>query len=186
MPNWCHNKLTITGEPEVLAECVVQVAHPEHGKEPPAGEAEAALLSAQAAVNQPLDFEQIAPMPEELARKGDFDAYEWALVNWGTKWNAQFDRVFLAVAVGEEAELPRARTPIVEPGKAFYAFETAWSPPVPVISTLAKCYPEFEIELVWGEPGAGVAGRVRWHEGELVSDEELALDVALTPEEMWF
>jgi hypothetical protein len=186
VPNWCHNKLTIAGEPEVLAECVAQVAHPEHGKEPPAGEAQAALLSAQAAVNQPLDFEQIAPMPDEFLKKGGMDAYEWALVNWGTKWNADFDGVFSAVAAGEEAELPRARQPIIESDSAFYAFETAWSPPVPVISTLAKCFPGLEIELVWGEPGAGVAGRVCWHGGELISDEELALDVALTPEEMWF
>jgi hypothetical protein len=186
MPNWCHNKLTIKGAPALVAECVAQVAHSEQEGEPATGEAEAAQLTAQAAVNQPLDFEQIAPMPDELLQKGGIDAYEWALVNWGTKWNADFDGVFPAIAAGEEAELPRARQPIIEPDSAFYAFETAWSPPVPVIATLAKRYPGLEIELVWGEPGAAVAGRLRWREGELISDEELALDMALTPEEMWF
>ena len=201
MPNWCHNKLTIKGAPALVAECVAQVAHPEQDDESVAGEAEAMRLAAQTAVNQPLDFEQIAPMPEELSREdavdtaraeelrrryGAADWYEWALANWGTKWNADFDGVFPAIAAGEEAELPRGRQPIIEPGSAFYAFETAWSPPVPVITTLAKRYPGLEIELVWGEPGAAVAARLRWREGELISDEELALDVALTPEEMWF
>jgi Api92-like protein with ferredoxin domain len=200
LPNWCHNKLTISGDPEVVEAFVAAVAQPEQEPEPGANEAQAEPVAVENRITQPLDFNRIAPMPEELLeasgdpeetaelrrRFGTADWYEWALVNWGTKWNANFEGVFLALAVDEDAEVPSSRRPIIEPGRAFYAFETAWSPPVPVLSTLAARYPNLNLELVWGEPGSDVAGRIVWRQGRLHSDEELPLEQALSPKEMWF
>lgn len=201
LPNWCHNKLTISGDPKAVEECVAGVTEPGQEPHPGADEAQPEPVTVENRVTQPLDFHRIVPVPVELleASSGDprqaaelrrlfgtDDLWEWAMEHWGTVANAVFERVFIALAVDEEAEVPRTRTPIVEPGKAFYAFETAWSPPVPVITVLAATHPTLDLELIWGEAGAGVAGRLIWRKGKLHSDEEMAVEDALSRKEMWF
>lgn len=195
MPNWCHNKLTIEGDPTAVEKCVAGIAEPEQESHPGGGETQPEPVAVENRSTQPLDFNQIVPVPVELrealedprrAAQASWDALEWFLPHWGTMRNAVFDGGFMALAVDMEVEVPRARTPIVGSGNAFYAFETAWSPPVPVITALASAHATLDFELVWGELGAGVAGRVIWRGGELHSDEEIALEEALSPKEMWF
>jgi hypothetical protein len=200
LPNWCHNKLTISGDPKVVEECVAGVAEPGQEPHPGEGDGQLAPVTVENRVTQPLDFHQIVPVPAELlgaagdprqaaelrSRFRTDDLWEWGMEHWGTTGNAVFEGVAVALAVDEEAEVPRSRTPIVEPGRAFYAFETAYSPPVPVITALAVAHPTLDLELIWGEPGAGVAGLLVWREGKLHSDEEMALEDALSRKEMWF
>jgi len=64
------------------------------------------------------------------------DWYEWAIENWGTKWEAS-DVVFSDNCV---------------------SFETAWSPSVPVIEKLSDMFKELTIEYKYFEPGIGLAG----------------------------
>ena len=62
--------------------------------------------------------------------------YEWCIENWGTKWGAINARI-------EGDHL---------------VFETAWSPPTPVIVALAKKFPEYTFYFEYFEGGAAFCG----------------------------
>lgn len=89
----------------------------------------------------------------------DTDWYDWNVENWGTKWEI-YDVV---------------DWDWIEPTHLSYAFETAWSPPEPVIEKLAELYPDIEITHTYSEMGAGYAGRAEYsggipmgiHEGDI-------------------
>jgi hypothetical protein len=55
--------------------------------------------------------------------------------------------------------------PDAEPIQAFLEFDTAWSPPIPVIEKLASMFPDHTFELKYFEGGMGFSGHVRWSEG---------------------
>ena len=65
--------------------------------------------------------------------------YDWNISNWGTKWNAINSHL---ERMGEDV--------------AIYNFDTAWSPPMPVIDKLRKLFPtmgffyRYEEEQGWG------------------------------------
>lgn len=74
--------------------------------------------------------------------------YDWRIKNWGTKWNAygyeggvQFD------------------------GKSL-RFQTAWSPPEPIIAKLAEMYPDLDFTHQWADEDIGYnCGEVEYHNG---------------------
>jgi hypothetical protein len=55
--------------------------------------------------------------------------------------------------------------PDAEPIQAFLEFDTAWSPPIPVIEKLASMFPDHTFELKYFEGGMGFSGHARWSEG---------------------
>ena len=55
--------------------------------------------------------------------------------------------------------------PDAEPIQAFLEFDTAWSPPIPVIEKLASMFPDHTFELKYFEGGIGFSGHARWSEG---------------------
>ncbi len=75
--------------------------------------------------------------------------YEWCCDHWGTKWNAT--RPVLTLHQ--------------EPMKAFIEFDTAWSPPLPVIEKLAEMFPDHEFTLNYFEGGMGFCGQIQWGGG---------------------
>lgn len=83
--------------------------------------------------------------PEELDLYGKDNWYDWALENWGTKWNACFAEV----------------------NGNHIIFDTAWSPCSPVISALAKQFPEAEFYYTYEEPGMRICGAEKYREGKL-------------------
>ena len=110
MPNWIHNRLTVTGEPEALADFVTGAEDDEVDER--TGEA------------VPLDFEQHVPTPAELltnplGRPGspalspdsDDGWCFWRNENWGTKWNAQWPERSGAPADGRVAESSTSSVP---------------------------------------------------------------------------
>jgi hypothetical protein len=46
-----------------------------------------------------------------------------------------------------------------------FRFETPWSPPVPLIETLAGRYPHLSFELAYAEPMMEFAGAIGWEQG---------------------
>lgn len=66
--------------------------------------------------NYELDFQSIIPMDDELLKGNNW--YDWRVENWGTKWNGYDGR-------------------ISDDGSTF-TFDTAWSPPLPIIKKLAE------------------------------------------------
>jgi len=61
--------------------------------------------------------------------------YDWCCKNWGTKWG------FV------DPELHRNK------GEDFYTFNTAWSPPVPLIRMMSSMFPTLEFHVDWEEEG---------------------------------
>jgi hypothetical protein len=74
MPNYCTNKVEISGKPETVKELLAFIKSPASD----------------------IDFSKVIPYPEEYAsmdaEKSDsgYNAggYGWCIENWGTKWNA--------------------------------------------------------------------------------------------------
>jgi hypothetical protein len=75
--------------------------------------------------------------------------YEWCCEKWGTKWNASDD----AVDVPADIELLSASGNTRKKITVTYEFQTAWSPPYPVLHTLAKTFPDLVIKIRWREEG---------------------------------
>ena len=79
---------------------------------------------------------------DELQSRYGFDNwYDWCCCNWGTKWNACHSE---------------GRNPQETATMTVYRFDTAWSPPAPVIHALAAAYPKLTFRLEYtceGESG---------------------------------
>lgn len=82
-----------------------------------------------------------------VQKYGYTDWYDWSIANWGTKWNANPDYQEL------------------EDGECY--FETAWSPPIPVISKLSKLNPDDEITHFFLDEACNFAGYAKYLNGEV-------------------
>ena len=137
MPNHCMNRVEVYGDKDQVKEL----------KESVDGETN-------------FDFKKIVPIPKELIdttaptpepdsfesrrlRKlhGADNWYDWSINNWGTKWNSYHDEVEYD---GEESLV--------------YKFDTAWSPPEPVIHALREKFEDLSISAFFDEPGMQIAG----------------------------
>ena len=149
MPNWCMNRVVISGSEEDIKKLKEQVS------------SEESALDFNKIVPSP-DWKNIPnekgqlPKPEELKNgngeviaithnfpdgTNDSRWYDWQIKNWGTKWNVS------NVDVVAEA------SDFIE-----FEFDTAWSPPEPIISKLRELYPDVSISAFFDEPGMEVSG----------------------------
>ena len=155
MPNWVFNHLTIDGSEEDINKVKAQVGAVVKRKYKSADE-----------VNEEVDeepifsFMNILPPPEDKLdeyhavhgytggeKTGDTE-YNWYNFNvreWGTKWDAR------DVDLLEEHKT-----------SLHYKFDTAWSPPTPVIEKLAQQNPNLNITLEYREE-QGWGGEVNFN-----------------------
>ena len=156
MPNWCGNKLVVSG---------------------PGHEQMVSLWSEDKV------FSRIVPEPENFSDEelAELDAhwqptslpmhaitndgawYWWRLEHWGTKWDTGDD---VRVTEGDQETVVR--------------FDTAWTPPKEVLYALSAQYPDLRFKLFYSDPNmpfAGemtlVAGRIR---GESYYEEDEDID----------
>jgi len=144
MPNWVYNYLTIEGSEEDINKVKAQVGAVVKRKYKSADE-----------VNEEVDeepifsFMNILPPPEDKLdeyhavhgytggeKTGDtkYNWYNFNVREWGTKWDAR------DVDLLEEHKT-----------SLHYKFDTAWSPPTPVIEKLAQQNPNLNITLEYRE-----------------------------------
>ena len=140
MPNHCANRIEIQGE----ARNVKRVKKFLENKD----------------TDTCFDFNNVIPMPKELEntlvpvpdpetfknrrlRKlyGTDNWYDWKRSKWGTKWNSYNGKIDY-----EDDEY------------IVYRFDTAWSPPEPVIQALREKFEEVNITAFFDEPGMEIAG----------------------------
>lgn len=158
IPNWCQNKLNISGSKKDLAR----------------------FARENKSRGRSLSFEKLLPTPDALSetvspRKRSEDSTEdmrlymlelsgqaaptdwhtWRVQKWGTKWN-----------VGEVARFERTE------GGVLYDFDTAWSPPLPWVEAAAKAYPALSFDLKYYENGNNFSGQVIYGAGNLISQKE--------------
>lgn len=169
MPNWCDCEVTIKGRPTVLKGLVDKVCS--------ADETSGQLI---------LDTNKIIPYPEEYripdeahekwfnahynqekhtlegnldeAPKDGFNngGYDWCIKHWGTKWGICHCELLASELDGKVGTLK-------------YNFDTAWSPPLPLMKALSEMFPDVTVSISYWECGAGFRGRIRYRKGECIS-----------------
>ena len=92
---------------------------------------------------------------ENKEKHGATDWYQWCIKHWGTKWNAY------SVVAGK-----------TDDREATIHFETAWSPPLPVLDELSKLYPKADLRLLWCDEGDDKQHRAYWSHGKRDDEEE--------------
>lgn len=168
MPNHCENDLYVSGSEEDL-KAFIEFAQGPRGST--ASLQEVLPLSAHKFVPVPDEFWQndylcdkcghrqpessgnTCPNGCESFMKAAYNrgGYEWCIANWGTKWG------FYEVEVleGDPAQ-----------GRLEYTFQTAWSPPIPVVEAMAKRFPSLVFALDYFEGGEGFMGSCLYQNGE--------------------
>lgn len=90
-----------------------------------------------------------------LAKYGFTNWYDWAIANWGTKWNA-YDVGEWTIDEGANGD-----------GRATIYYETAWSPVTDLWLKVSKEYPTLEFFHEFADEGGGFLGDETIMNGEL-------------------
>lgn len=177
MPNWCMNRLSVTGPTDDLAKFKRKANGPtqayndfrESGSWPVHDD-----IRLKASVSTPpelgpvvdFSFHSLYPVPEEfmsfpydcsrareigelVGNTRPYGGYRWEQIHWGCKWG------------GCETELL-----LEEEGYIEYSFDTPWGPPMEFIEKISKDWPTLCFEITYEEPGMGFAGNSSFYQGE--------------------
>lgn len=147
MPNYCSNRLTITGdETEVSSLCsfVSNYVAPDAAN---SWRAREASLCAR-----------LAPPPSAVTDHPDWEVFsDWADSHWGTSSRGDLNTVVMER----------------EPGVVVFFFLTAWSPPLAAIYSAAVDWPALCFEAEYCEVGMGFMGRYFFHQPEPLTEDEI-------------
>jgi len=154
MPNWCHNRVTISNNGEnakqfselinkFFEEKPFQAILPQPDwKSTPNSKGE--LPIKQEMKNQ--NGEVVCVTYDFPDGKNDDRWYSWALDNWGTKWDAC------------DLEACCSKEEALEEEYVEFTFETAWSPPQGIYEQIRDEYEDVGISWFYDEPGMEIAG----------------------------
>lgn len=117
-------------------------------------EAEKQLKEVVALFGEDGPFQKIKPLPD--AEKENW--YEWHIANWGTKWDLDKD--------GTSIEFDDACSAVI-------SFDTAWSPPQPIVLELSRKYPKLEFCMMSYEQGMAYCCAFKCVNGVALNDEEM-------------
>lgn len=170
MPNWCENKLIVSGNEHALQSFASSaqkgdspfsfdalVPMPAILREIHTGgiEIEGVRHSMWRETKNPDGSTKAIPVtPEERDRMtqecGATDWYDWACRFWGTKWDASDP----SVDFDEDSE------------EVTITFQTAWGPPRPFVEAVSAKFPMLRFTLMYAEPGMGFGGVATFEGGE--------------------
>ena len=117
-----------------------------------------------------LSFNRAVEMP--TFPEGGEEWYHWAIENWGTKWDLNFQMPY-EVELRELSPLARALTnePSANRVKVELNFLTANSPPSKWFKSVVPKYPRLDFQLLCGEEGSDFSAEYRGFGGELQYEE---------------
>lgn len=87
--------------------------------------------------------------------------YEWCHKNWGTKWG------ICHAYLNDYTNNPK-----MSKEELFYIFETAWSPPNPVVIKMSEMFPKLKFTLKYWETGVGFRGILKVYKGKVIKFKE--------------
>lgn len=176
MPNWVYNSLTIEGTPALIAKVKKQLNQPFQQKHDSYNHTTGKMELVDTLYPNPVfafhniynhiedgvsDAEYLSqsdhkqPLEEALMFKGN-NWYDWNVRHWGTKWD---------VAVRHDEEYPDTELMEEDETSLAYKFNTAWSPPTPIIQRLSQQYPTLHFNLSYEEE-TGWGGEYDYLAGE--------------------
>jgi len=140
MPNWCDNRISITG-PNALINKISMTVNAEEGIlnviNPIPAELKDSVSGSESA--KP-DWQK--KQSKELIKKYGYDNwYDWCLNNWGTKWDA----CDVEIDYYDDSQIEMR-------------FNTAWSPPEPICKRLREMFDDIHVSWFYDEPGMEFAG----------------------------
>lgn len=158
MPNWCFNSLAIKGEKGQVNQFKRKAKD------------KGTALSLAKLFPEP-DYNRVRVKPtyphinkkfskkkEEEYVKPSEAWWDWRVQNWGTKWDVEAD-------IDTEKEFKNGNKVI------FYAFDSAWSPPIGWLKKVASDFPLLSFTLRYSEPGEGFKGTFVAELGQVVKDD---------------
>lgn len=185
MPNWCHNRLTVTGEPAELDRFIRRAAGVGEDGQPVA-------LTFAGHAPAPDNPEQNLPEDDwrvQLLRRLGLepDLLTWREVHWGTKWDPVATTEIGKVLGTDDSEPPVPETPtwLRTDDSATLAFLSAWTPPVEWLAAASAAHPALTFVLRYAEVGNDFGGQAIARAGQ-VEVEDLPVGDVLPPEEHWF
>jgi hypothetical protein len=137
MPNWCDNRLRITGPAEVLDAFMAGIERTN----------QESMLLAYVPSPPGLNEEIILDNGETMPILGE-RLYQWRASNWGTKWP---DSGNIYRRKGDN---------LLE-----VYFSSPWAPPEEGIASLSRIWPELDFALAFHEDGMAFAGGIFFHQG---------------------
>lgn len=159
MPNWCSNRIKITGK----AEEIQRFQQSTKGQGATYEEERRRRADNELAPEIEIydfSFNSLVPVPLDVLTRGysranislqdlenphaALDGYHWQLKHWGTKWDANDADVSLV----NDTELQ-------------IWMHTAWSPPVPWLLEAARLFPQLIFDMTYQEPGMNFAGQIK-------------------------
>lgn len=153
MPNHCYQELHIYGNEDSIKDLIT---FSQEGENP---------LSANRYIPYPQSFKDLDKKAEESRNNGvhikdgfNSGGYEWCVKNWGTKWG-----IYSAALCKERYNGKKS--------KAAYAFDSAWSPAIPVIMAMSVRYPDLRFKLRYYERGQGYKGIYEVKAGQVLKNE---------------
>lgn len=184
MPNWCYNKLIVSGDEAVLSSFEKAAVGNRQTYNNFVGNEWAVfdeIRIAAIAATPPalggecsLNFHSLFPVPDsvrcmpydrvqalEIARRigvpaPDISGYDWESQNWGCKWGATS-----VVHLDDNGD-----------GDLEYNFDTAWSPPIAWLEKVSTDYPDLLFSLTYEEAGMGFRGSIAFEAGTVVEQIE--------------
>jgi len=186
MPNWCMNKLNISGPSEDIQKFKVTANGPVqsyHNYLTHAGNAEwpihddVRVKALAESLPEPgessvFSFHALYPVPNEV-RQLPYDC------NQARKVAEQIGRVCAYGGYTWESQHWGCKWGASEPDlqceeDSFlsYAFDTPWGPPMEFLKKVSGDWPTLSFEVEYEEPGMGFAGKSEFYNGEVTSEEE--------------
>lgn len=161
MPNHCSNDFRVHGNPKLIGEFIAYAHETRECNDTLTGKKEVQdeTISCHKFVPYPQVFrdqdevarkamEEMKKLPKDeqdwskLPRDGfNSGGYEWCNANWGTKWGMY-----------DFSEWKRSKR------SASIRFNSAWSPPLPVIHAMAEKFPKLKFTLRYYERGCAFKG----------------------------
>lgn len=132
MPNWCYNKLYVSGPGLDIVSFKDAVKNALQDKIETEGNCDSDTFT----------FNVADKFPADLKRESETES--WRLCHWGTKWDACGTRNDEVKEVISGLELPWIGK---DASSLTYAFETAWNPPVIVLHKLSKMFPNLNFSI---------------------------------------
>jgi hypothetical protein len=176
MPNWCENYLQVNGELKDLESFKQEVKGEEEWIDfNKIISNEETKIESKKTWNTMTEEEKKRWFMFEKDEQAAFNSYwfnnvgyNWQIDNWGTKWQSNISE------------------PETQGDALMYVFDSAWSPPIPIIQSLIKKYPKLRFYFEYEEPGCCFAGELTGENGEILIDEYWKTESEECPEcEQW-